>query len=289
VIAAAPFRDRVVHHAVMNVIEPLIDPTFIYDSYACRRGKGVHAAVNRYQGWARSNVYALKMDVQQYFPSMDQDILKDKLNRRIKDPGVLALLTRIIDGGPAYGSPGMPYFPGDDLLTPLERRRGIPIGNLTSQFFANLYLDALDHHIKETLRVKAYLRYVDDTVILGNDKGRLHELRELVRERLADERLCLHPRKAQVTRVRDGLDLLGYRVFADRRRLRNDNGFRFRRRLRRLAQGFADGTLGWDDINPTVQSWVGHARHAGTVGLRRRIFAEVGFSRGGADRTAIGA
>ena len=151
-IAAAPFRDRVVHHAVMNVIEPPLDRRFIHDSYACRKGKGVHAAVTRYQGWARNNAYAMKLDVRQYFPSIDHQILKEKLARCIKDPDVLDLLARIIDAGPADRSTQTYYFPGDDLLTPLERRRGIPIGNLTSQFFANLYLDSLDHHIKERLR-----------------------------------------------------------------------------------------------------------------------------------------
>ena len=137
--------------------------------------------------------------------------------------------------------------------------------------------------------MKAYLRYVDDMVILGNDKGRLHELRELVAARLAEDRLRLHPSKAQVTRVCDGLDLLGYRVFRNRRRLRNDNGFRFRRRLKSLALGFAAGSLSWDAVNASVQSWIGHAQHADTWGLRREIFSEVSFSKGGADRTATSA
>ena len=112
VIAAAPFRDRVVHHAVMNLVEPALDRTFISDSYACRVGKGVHAAVDRYQAWAQTYRYALKMDVQQYFPSIDHECLKAKLRRRIKDRRALELLDRIIDGSPASdGSPQ--YFPGD--------------------------------------------------------------------------------------------------------------------------------------------------------------------------------
>lgn len=116
-IAAAPFRDRVVHHAVMNRIEPPLDRTFIHDSYACRRGKGVHAAVDRYQVWSRRNAYALKMDVAKYFPSIDHEILKEKLRRRIKDARVLALLDRIIDTSPPVNEPPV-YFPVDDLLTP---------------------------------------------------------------------------------------------------------------------------------------------------------------------------
>ena len=170
-IAAAPFRDRVVHHAIMNIIEPSLDRRFIFDSYACRQHKGVHAAVNRYQQWSKKYPYVLKMDIEQYFPSIDHDILKAKLRRCLKDRYVLALLDRIIDTAPAEtGRAGFSYFPGDDLLTHTERTTGLPIGNLTSQFFANLYLDAVDQFIKKQLSVRAYLRYVDDLVVLGRDK-----------------------------------------------------------------------------------------------------------------------
>ncbi len=284
-IAAAPFRDRVVHHALMNLIEPPLDRTFIYDSYACRKDKGVHKAVDRYQHWARRYAYALKMDVRQYFPSIDRGILKEKLRRRIKDKRVLALLDTMVDTGPPVESPPV-YFPGDDLFTPLGRRTGIPIGNLTSQFFANLYLDDLDHYLKETLRIGAYLRYVDDLVVLGDDKTRLHELREAVRAKLAEARLQLHPNKAHITPTAQGLDVLGYFVFPHRRRLRNDNGHRFARRLRRFARLYRLGRLEWADFNPAVQSWIGHARHADTRGLRRRIFSETVFVRGTGRRAA---
>jgi RNA-directed DNA polymerase len=278
-IAAAPFRDRVVHHAVMNVIEPPLDRGFIHDSYACRKGKGVHLAVDRYQGWARRYACALTMDVARYFPSIDHAILKEKLRRRIKDRQVLALLDCIVDTSPPGNSP-LVYFPGDDLLTPVERRAGIPIGNLTSQFFANLYLDALDHHLKEALGVRAYLRYVDDMVVLDDDRQRLADLRDAVRERLARDRLRLHPNKAHVTRTRDGLNLLGYVVYPSRRRLRNDNGHRFARRLGRFARAYAQRRMDWRDFDSAVQSWIGHARHADTQGLRAAIFARTLFVRG---------
>jgi RNA-directed DNA polymerase len=278
-IAAAPFRDRVVHHGVMNLIEPPLDRTFIFDSYACRKGKGAHGAVDRYQEWARRYRYALKMDVARYFPSIDHPILKEKLSARIKDRRVLALLERIVDTAPEAAERAE-YFPGDDLLAPLERRTGIPIGNLTSQFFANLYLDDLDHYLKERLRAKAYLRYVDDMVVLGDDKAWLAEIREAVREHLASDRLRLHPHKAHISRTRDGLDLLGYLVYPEFRLLRNDNGHRFARRLRRFAREYAAGRMGWKDFDPAVQSWIGHARHADTEGLRRRIFSATIFTRG---------
>ena len=212
------------------------------------------------------------MDVRHYFPSIDHDLLKEKLRRRLKDHGVLDLLDRIIDGSPTLASETC-YFPGDDLFTPLARRVGIPIGNLTSQFFANLYLDDLDHFIKQELQIRPYLRYVDDMVVLGHDKGRLAEIRTAVRDRLAVDRLRLHPHKAHITRVADGLNLLGYLVFPTRRRLRNDNGHRFARKLRGMARAFGAGRLKWARVVASTQSWIGHAQHADTEGLRRGIFS----------------
>jgi len=279
IIAAAPFRDRVVHHAVMNLIEPPLDRTFIEDCYACRLGKGVHAAVDRYQAWAQRFTYVLKMDIQQYFSSIDHAILKAKLRRKIKDRHALELLDRIIDGSPPVDTPPS-YFPGDDLLTCLTRRRGIPIGNLTSQFFANLYLDDLDHYIRQNLNFKSYLRYVDDVVVLDNDKIRLAEARAAIRAYLERDRLKLHPRKAHISSVRDGLNLLGYIVYPNHRRLRSDNGHRFARRLKRFAEGYAKGRIEWNEINASVQSWIGHARHADTEGLRRVILSQVVFRKG---------
>ncbi|MDH4155318.1 MAG: reverse transcriptase/maturase family protein [Nitrospira sp.] len=285
VIAAAPFRDRVVHHAVMQMIEPPLDRTFISDNYACRKDKGVHAAVDRYQAWAQTYRYVLKMDIQQYFPSIDHDLLKEKLRRRIKDARVLALLDRIIESSPQSTAEPQ-YFPGDDLLTPLDRRVGIPIGNLTSQFFANLYLDDFDHYNKQVLRIRPYVRYVDDMVVLDHDKTRLAEIRAAVRERLAVDRLWLHPRKAHISPVADGLNLLGYVVFPDRRRLRNDNGHRFARTFRRMAEAYQVGRLEWTKIVASTQSWIGHVRHADTEGLRRAIFSQAVFRRGAGQETA---
>lgn len=278
VISAAPFRDRVVHHALMNMIEPSLDRRFIDDCYACRKGKGVHAAVNRYQSYAGQYAYVLKLDVRQYFPTIDHTILKNSLQRRIKDNKTLNLLNLIIDASPESPAP-FDLFAGDDLFTALERRRGIPIGNLTSQFFANLYLDDFDHWVKETLRVPAYLRYVDDMILLDNDKNRLWDYCTQIGDTLLDCRLRLHERKRQIFRTAEWVDVLGYRISQTRRLLRNDNGYRFRRKLHRLAQGYAQHRLNWSDINPSVQSWIGHACHAETHGLRRKLFYGVKFQR----------
>ncbi len=278
-IAAAPFRDRIVHHALMNILEPKLDSGFIYDTYACRKGKGVHAAVERYQRWAKRYSYVLKMDITRYFPNVDHLILFQKLNRKIKDAKTLSLLQLIIDTSPPSPEPPE-WFLGDDIFTPLERKKGIPIGNLTSQFFANFYLNELDHFIKEQCGIKAYLRYVDDLLVLHDDKRYLKEIQNQIREKLEEHRLRLHPRKAHIMPVRNGVDVLGYRVYPDFRLLRNDNGHRFSRKLRRMAFDFKKGHKQWEEVNASVQSWIGHARHADTLGLRKTLFDSVIFSRG---------
>lgn len=277
-IAAAPFRDRVVHHALMNVIEPPIDRRFIHDSYACRRHKGVHRAVDRYQAWSRQYRYALKIDIANYFASVDHCLLKQQLRGVIKDRPVLDLFDTIIDSSPVPEK--LPeYFDGDDLLTPLERRRGIPIGNLTSQFLANFYLNGLDHFIKQRLKCRAYLRYVDDLILLADDKPTLWAWRASIADYLAGLRLRLHPRKCHLTPVHCGLDVLGYRVWPHRRQLRNDNGHRFARRLRGMARAWGQRRCTLADFRPGIASWIGHARHGDSRALRAAIFGAVRFIR----------
>ena len=163
-ISAAPYRDRVVHHALCNIIVPLIEPTFIADSYANRVGFGTHRALERFTKFARESRYVLQCDIQKYFPSIDHEILKNLIRRKIKCRDTLWLIDTIIDNSNEQ-LPAIEHFQGDDLLTPLERRRGLPIGNLTSQFFANIYLNGFDHFVKEELKVRKYLRYVDGTPI----------------------------------------------------------------------------------------------------------------------------
>jgi retron-type reverse transcriptase len=140
--------------------------------------------------------------IRKFFPSMDHEILKQRIARKIKDPGVLWLADLLI----AHSNPQEPvcdWFPGDDLFTPSERRRGIPIGNQTSQFFANVYLDPLDHFVKERLGIKGYVRYVDDFLLFSDDKGLLGEAREAIREFLTGLRLRLHPKKNVVFPMTD--------------------------------------------------------------------------------------
>ncbi len=143
-VSAAPFRDRVVHHAVHAVIGPLFERGFVFDSYANRTGKGSHAAVDRYERFRDRFRHVLRCDIYRYFPAIDHAILKADLRRRIACEPTLRLLDAIVDGSNAQ-EPVDLHYPGDDLLAPLDRRRGLPIGNLTSQFFAILYLDGFDH------------------------------------------------------------------------------------------------------------------------------------------------
>jgi RNA-directed DNA polymerase len=170
-ISAAPYRDRVVHHALCNVIEPVFERSFIDDTYACRKGKGTYAAVNRYTQYARRYRYVLKCDVRKYFQSIDHAILMSLISRKIRCRQTMELIKEILcsrcDDSSHF------YFPGDDLFTPFQRPKGIPIGNLTSQFFANVYLDGFDHFVQEVLRLP-YIRYVDDFVAFADSSKKLY-------------------------------------------------------------------------------------------------------------------
>ena len=277
-ISAAPYRDRVVHHALVNVLEPIYERSFISDSYACRRGKGTHAAVDHCQHFASRFRYVLKTDIQKFFPSLDHEILKALVARKVKDPDVLWLVGQIID----HSNPQeeiQNWFPGDDLFTPSERRRGIPIGNQTSQFFANVYLDPLDHFVKERLRIKGYVRYVDDFLVFSDDKRHLADMRERIREFLFRLRLRLHPTKTVVFPVKEGIRFLGYRVFPTHRLLPKENVWRFRRRVRGMQEDYATGRVSFAKIYQRLMSWIGHARQANTYRLRCRLFDTISFQR----------
>lgn len=279
-ISAAPYRDRVVHHALCNVIEPLFDRTFIHDSYACRKGKGTHAAAARYSKFSRKNNYVLKCDIRKYFQSIDHEILIGMLSAKIKCERTLWLIREII--GTRQDHSFIFHFPGDDLFSPLLRKKGIPIGNLTSQFFANVYLNGFDHFVKEELRCEHYIRYVDDFVVLENSRDRLHGILKDITEYLDSLRLKLHARKCRIYRTEEGVRFLGYRMFPTHRLLRKDNALRMRRRLKQFERLYSEGAIAFGKIDRSIQSWIGHASHADTFRLRERLFDGVVFQRGGA-------
>ncbi len=278
-ISAAPYRDRVVHHALCNIVEPIFDRSFISDSYACRKNKGAHAAVNRYTRYARKYRYVLKCDIKKYFSSIDQEILYSILTRKIKCPNTIWLLNEILCS--RRDTSNLVYFPGDSLFTPMQRKKGIPIGNLTSQFFANVYLDGFDHFVKETLRLP-YIRYVDDFVAFADCKYQLKEAKEQMNGYLDTLRLKMHPNKSRVYRVTDGVRFLGYRMFPDHRLLDKGNVLRMRRKLKILSDGYNEGTVSFATVHQSIQSWVGHAAHADTWKIREKVLGSVVFQRGDA-------
>ena len=251
-ISAAPYRDRVVHHALCQVIEPLFEKTFIYDSYANRLGKGSHLAISRYQHFARKYRYVLKCDIRKFFPSLDHEILKQEIRWRIACPDTLWLIDLIIDNSNEQEE-HMVNFPQDDPLQPYLRRRGLPIGNLTSQFWANVYMNRFDHFVKEELFVKGYLRYVDDFVLFSDSKHELHTYQQRIASYLQKLRLLLHPRKTQIYSTQTGVLFLGFKVFPHYRYVLKQNRHRYRRNLKKKlnnphkysSQAIVDGANSW--------------------------------------------
>ena len=260
-ISAAPFRDRVVHHALMQIVEPLLDRRFYPHSYACRKDKGIHLAVDTYQRWAKVHNYALKMDISKYFASIDRVILLRELEIFIKDINVLKVFDLIINS----------WSDADEVL--VARSSGIPIGNYTSQFLANLYLNRFDYFAKQKLKIPAYLRYVDDLLLLAPDKKPLLDCQEPIKHYLADRLgLQIHPGKIHLARTTEKVDVLGYQISRGKRWLRADNGYRFRRKFRKQISRKRRTSRERERCKASIQSWIGHATHGETLGLRCAIF-----------------
>jgi hypothetical protein len=249
----------------------LFERGFIADSYANRTGKGTHRALERYERYRDRHPFVLRSDIYRYFPAIDHAILKRDLRRRIACPQTLALCDRIIDGSNRQERVNL-YFPGDDLLTPFERRRGLPIGNLTSQFFANIYLDPLDHYVKEVPRVPGYLRYVDDLALFDDDEKRLEGWRQEIARFLEGRRLRLHPAKTGLRASAEPAEFLGFVTMPGRRRLPEANLRRFRNRLRGLRDRWRAGTVDPPEVNLRISAWIAHAAWADTWRLRHAIF-----------------
>jgi retron-type reverse transcriptase len=272
-ISAAPFRDRVVHHALCNLIEPRFERSFIDDSYANRAGKGTHRALGRCQQFARRYRYVLQCDIRQFFPSLDHAVLRDILWRNVDDLQVRWLIDQILQGGAGTHSETyeMVWFPGDDLLAAL-RPRGLPIGNLTSQFWANCYLNPFDHFVKRRLRCRGFLRYVDDFLLFADDKDVLWTWKSELEAWLARLRLTIHP-GAHPRPVTEGIPFLGFVVYPEYRRLKRRKGIHYRQRFRRLVDNYATGHISLDQLSASVRGWANHARYGNTVGLRKAVLS----------------
>lgn len=271
-ISAAPYRDRVVHHALCNIIEPIFERTFIFDSYANRKGKGTHKAIDRFQFFAKKYTYVLKCDVRKYFPSIDHQILKEQLQRKIGCGKTNQLINLIIDNSNPQEKVDM-LFQDDNLFT--NRSKGLPIGNLTSQYFANIFLNPLDHYIKEELKCKAYIRYVDDFVLFHQEKEALHEFLRCIQRFINDFRLKLHPNKCKVFPVRVGIPFLGFRIFPEHRLLKSTNLRNARKRIRRKIRLFKDRKLEEAKLEQSINSWLAHASHGNTFVVRQQIIQEI--------------
>lgn len=244
------FPDRIVQHAVVDVVAPLVwEPTFIYDSYACRKGKGAHRGVVRTARFVRSNKYDFKYDIRGFYRHIDHGVMKEIVRKKIKDERVLALLDDIIDS-----------YPGDT---------NCPIGNLTSQWFGNLYLNELDHYVKEELGVKCYIRYCDDFHVFGNYKSEMRWWDVCIAAFVKDI-LKLEFSKRSLSQTRNGCDFLGYRIFKDKILLRKSTALRMKRRMRGLWRVVENGDLDANrllSILGSLASMLGACRFAQTHNL----------------------
>lgn len=289
-ISAAPFRDRVIHHALCNLIEPVFEKSFISDSYANRIGKGTHKAIDRAQQFSRRFNYVLTCDIRQFFPSMDHEILlrviasvlrkampeeAGRLPQREDRPPrneIMWLIQKILQSGAGILQEeyDMVYFKGDSLFA-VNRPRGLPIGNLTSQFWANCYLNPFDHFVKRELNSKGYVRYVDDFLLFSNSLQELGAWRKKIIQRLHYFRLNLHEAKCQPRPVSEGIPFLGLVLHPTHRRLKRRKGITFQRKYRQMLSAYTRGELPFDKLTASVQGWVNHVRFANTWGLRRSM------------------
>ncbi|MEK7514830.1 MAG: reverse transcriptase/maturase family protein [Patescibacteria group bacterium] len=245
-ISKASVRDRLLHHAIYRVLYPLFSSTFIADSFSCQLGKGTHRALNRFRAFARKvshnnteTCWVLKCDIKKFFASIDQGILLDILAKHISDSDTLWLLERIIRS-----------------FTP-----GLPLGNLTSQLFVNIYMNVFDQFMKHRMKAHYYVRYADDFVILSRDKSWLEELLPKLGDFLYEElHLQLHPTKVSIQTLASGVDFLGWVHFPNHRVLRT---VAKRRMFRNIQQ--RKGSV------ETVQSYRGLIRHGNSETMKREI------------------
>ena len=272
-ISAAPFRDRVIHHALCNVIEPRFEKLFIADNYANRKNKGTHLAIDRLQAFSKRFRYVLRADIVKHFPAIDHGILKEILHQTIVEDDIMELINLIIDRGAGVLEDEYPmqWFPGDDLLA-LCRPRGLPIGNLTSQFWSNCYLNPFDHFVKRELQCPAYLRYVDDFALFSDSKEQLWQWKQAIIERLQKFRLVIHESKAQALPVKCGIPWLGFVVYPTHRKLKARKVRFTTRRLAEKMAAWQKGEISFAEMDASIKGWVNHVRYADSWGLRQYVF-----------------
>ncbi len=269
-ISSSHFRDRVIHHAVCNVIGPSLEKGFIYDSFANQKHKGTHLAIKRLEKFLRKvyikrtspfgigdSGFALKADIRHYFDTVDHEILLHIISRKIKDQNVMWLIKQILDN---YNAEAV--------------GKGMPLGNLTSQFFANVYLGELDKFVKHKLKVKYYIRYVDDFVILHRDKNALNRYKSEIETFLRSNlKIQLHPEKSRIIPLRSGITFLGFRIFYRYRLLKKSNVRRIWKRLEKFRLMKEEGKMTIEDATRSLEGWLAYAKFANTYNLRNRVIA----------------
>jgi len=268
-IMALPFPDRVVQHALNNIIEPIFETSWIYHSYACRAGKGMHKASTALTHWLYDlhrihgdGVYCLKADIAKYFRTIDHAALRGIVRKKIKCPDTLWLLDLLI------------AHSGEDAAD-----SGIPVGNLISQLFANTYLGEMDKYIKEGLRVHHYMRYMDDFIILSGDKMYLRGvLADIERFLTRELRLELNP-KTCIFKAKQGIDYVGYRQWHTHKLIRKSSIKRVTRRIKKFKERYAQGEIDIKAADRSIQSWLGHISHADTYGIRNKILSGIVLRR----------
>src|SRR3989344_4473131 len=259
-ISKSDFRDRVIHHALVNILEPIFDKFFIYDSYANRKNKGTLKAVKRFDYFKikvsknnTKNCFILKADIKHYFETVSHDILILILRKKIYDKKVIWLIKKI-------------------LLNDNTKEIGIPLGNLTSQFFANVYLNELDYFVKHKLKAKYYIRYVDDFVILHSSKKQLFEWKEKINKFLKENlKIELHPDKSKIILLNRGPPFLGFRIFNYHKLLKKKNIRNFKRKLKLFSKDKID----YDKIYESLQGYFAYMKHADTYNLRKELIKKI--------------
>ncbi|MDA8082285.1 MAG: reverse transcriptase domain-containing protein [Nitrospiraceae bacterium] len=246
-----PFApDRIIHHALMNVLEPIWQRLFIHDSYACIKGKGIHAGSRRTMEMVRRNKYVLQCDISKFYPSVNHDVLFSIVKRKIKCPDTIWLL--------------------QDIIYSIGGGKNVPIGNYTSQWFGNLYMNELDQFLKHFRKARHYIRYCDDFLVFHDDKGWLHETAALIKAFLQDKLKFLMSR-CEVYPTSQGVDFLGYKHFADHLLLRKSTATRIKRRLRELPGLLRSGRITPDQMRSSVASIMGWLKWGNTHNLARSV------------------
>lgn len=241
------FPDRIVQHALLSVLIPIWDSMFIEQSYSCRSGKGMHEGSRKVMEYIRRNDYCLKCDIRKFYPSIDHAILKRIIRKKIKCPDTLWLIDNIIDS--------------------FEGGKNAPIGNFTSQWFGNLYMNELDQWMRHNKKVTDYARYTDDFVIFGNDKKKLRQLKDET-EAYLKESLCLEYSKSSVFPVSQGVDYLGYRHFRSKILVRRRTARRAMKRMRNLPSKLEKGVIDIEQFRSSIASTEGWLRWANCHNLR---------------------